>query len=296
MVIRKSFQNLEELYLADTELMQNCIPLSDKLKVNITIIESESGVIKYGQHEGTQFTVKGNLGNNYSLVIPFPHEGCMCLNCYNITESKLIFCQPHWEYAVKYPLVYEDILIQWSRDFFEEVIAQNKLYELTDKGAGFFFWKDKANALALKGRVKELLDADFEAENILKSLCEIFIDYYLRFQDLKKYLGKKSLAYEVFDFFSKFKDTGIHVSDVCDRLNIERKTLEVTYKKAFGVSPGKHLRQMRLHSIRKTLLENKGQNINIGQLLNQNGVFHAGHFGQYYKHVFGQSMSETLIN
>jgi AraC-like DNA-binding protein len=263
--------------------------------VNIKVLESEHGLIKYGEHRDTQYTLKGDFGDNYSLIIPFPKKGCMCLNCHDIFDSKLIFCQPYWEYAVKFPLIYEDILIQWSRASFEEIINQNKLYELIEKGVGVFAWKDKSYALAIKGRIKELMDSEFDVNYILKALSEIFIDYYLQHQDLKKYIGKISLAHEAFDFFSSHKAFGIHVSDVCDRMNIERKTLEITYKKAFGVSPGKHLRQMRLYSIRKNLLESKGKNkVNIGKLLKRNGVYHAGHFGQYYKKSFGQSMSETL--
>ena len=73
------------------------------------------------------------------------------------------------------------------------------------------------------------------------------------------------------------------------------RTVERIFKKHFSIAPYAYLKILRLHLIRKQLLQrDETVTTNIGDIAMKNGFMQMGYFASEYKKTFGEIPSETL--
>jgi len=86
----------------------------------------------------------------------------------------------------------------------------------------------------------------------------------------------------------------LYVSDLCRAAAVSERTLEYAFKEVMGLTPMTYLTRLRLHRVRKALLEAAyGSTTVSAEALNW-GFRHFGEFARAYRECFGELPSETL--
>ncbi|WP_309044511.1 helix-turn-helix domain-containing protein [Marinobacter sediminicola] len=85
----------------------------------------------------------------------------------------------------------------------------------------------------------------------------------------------------------------LSVDDLCVAMNTSRRYLEYAFSEAFGTSPSRYLRLLRLHEVRSKLKASGGQTTVTNEALSL-GFNHLSLFTTQYKSVFDECPSLTL--
>jgi AraC-like DNA-binding protein len=85
----------------------------------------------------------------------------------------------------------------------------------------------------------------------------------------------------------------IHLEDIAEAANVPPRTLYEAFRRFRGVSPMRHLRNLRLDRARQRLLACGGEG-NVTTIALDAGFAHLGRFSQDYAARFGEKPSETL--
>lgn len=89
-----------------------------------------------------------------------------------------------------------------------------------------------------------------------------------------------------------YRDEALEINDICDSINVSRRTLQYSFTDISGINPRNYLRILRLNDAYRNLLNNSGESIqNVAM---DAGFNHIGRFSQYYKDFFGELPSSTL--
>jgi AraC family ethanolamine operon transcriptional activator len=88
-------------------------------------------------------------------------------------------------------------------------------------------------------------------------------------------------------------DEPVSIDDLCVTMNVSRRYLEYAFADAFGTSPSRYLRLMRLNQVRNRLKASGGQTTVTKEALRL-GFSHLSLFATQYKNTFGESPSQTL--
>jgi AraC family ethanolamine operon transcriptional activator len=88
--------------------------------------------------------------------------------------------------------------------------------------------------------------------------------------------------------------TPITLTDLCRQAHASRRTLIQGFQDHLGISPMAYLKLIRLHGIRRRLLQADPEAIQIGPLAAEWGFYNAGHFAADYRRHFAERPRETL--
>jgi AraC-like DNA-binding protein len=85
-----------------------------------------------------------------------------------------------------------------------------------------------------------------------------------------------------------------HISEICSRLHVSRRTLHRAFHDAVGLGPVAFLRSKRLCVVHETLRNSDPQKTTVAQVAIEHGFVNLGRFsGDYYSH-FNEYPSQTL--
>lgn len=83
------------------------------------------------------------------------------------------------------------------------------------------------------------------------------------------------------------------IDDICAQLRVSRRYLEYAFADAFGTSPARYFRILRLHQVRRRLRNPEAATTVTAEALSH-GFNHLGLFSTQYRALFGESPSSTL--
>ncbi len=86
----------------------------------------------------------------------------------------------------------------------------------------------------------------------------------------------------------------VHISQLCNALNVSRRTLHRAFHDAIGMGPVAFLQHRRLCSIRSALRESDPATTTIAEIALQHGFVNLGRFSGYYQSLFGEYPSQTF--
>jgi AraC family ethanolamine operon transcriptional activator len=86
----------------------------------------------------------------------------------------------------------------------------------------------------------------------------------------------------------------ITLTELCLQAHASRRTLIQGFQDHLGMGPMAYLKLLRLHGIRRRLLQADPRAIQIGALADEWGFYNAGHFAADYRRLFGERPRETL--
>jgi AraC family ethanolamine operon transcriptional activator len=85
----------------------------------------------------------------------------------------------------------------------------------------------------------------------------------------------------------------IPIDELCITLRVSRRYLEYAFRSAFGISPSRYARLLRLHEVRRRLRQPGAETTVTHEALRM-GFNHLSQFAIQYKKIFGESPSTTL--
>ncbi len=107
------------------------------------------------------------------------------------------------------------------------------------------------------------------------------------------YFRRKCVVDEACAYIDANPDEPVTVTDLCQRTNVSRRTLQYSFESIIGISPIQYLRVSRLNGVRRQFLTTTGHS-NVADIACQWGFWHMSQFAKDYKTLFGERPSETL--
>lgn len=87
----------------------------------------------------------------------------------------------------------------------------------------------------------------------------------------------------------------LSLAEVCQHLGVSARALQLAFREHLGQSPMAYLRDIRLDSVRRVLLDvHSPLKITISEVAATYGFFHLGHFAAQYRLRFGELPTQTL--
>ena len=82
------------------------------------------------------------------------------------------------------------------------------------------------------------------------------------------------------------------MSCICEAVRVSPRTLRYSFEQIVGVSPMQYMFSLRLHAVRRALLNGDAEK-SINRVAENFGFEHLSRFAQYYRETFGELPSET---
>lgn len=99
---------------------------------------------------------------------------------------------------------------------------------------------------------------------------------------------------KVEDYLDRAGMSPVHISEICGRLNISRRTLHRAFQDALGIGPVTFLQRRRLCSIHSILRNSDPATTTIAEVALQHGFVNLGRFSGYYRGLFEEYPSQTF--
>ena len=106
---------------------------------------------------------------------------------------------------------------------------------------------------------------------------------------------KKFQIKTVRDLLHENIDKPIDIAMITNKLNIRSTKLYYAFKKEYGITPKKYLKQLRLNAIKKELLLSDPNSVTVNGIAKKYHFRQMGHFAAGYKQLFGETPSQTLL-
>ncbi|MCG5072128.1 AraC family transcriptional regulator [Paraburkholderia tagetis] len=96
------------------------------------------------------------------------------------------------------------------------------------------------------------------------------------------------------DLLDAYRARPVHISEICQTLDLSRRTLHRAFSETLGIGPVTYLRHQRLHAIREILRQGTAGSSSITRLAMSFGFDDVGRFAGYYRKLFGELPSGTV--
>lgn len=108
-----------------------------------------------------------------------------------------------------------------------------------------------------------------------------------------QHVSPRCLLSEVREIFEESGRETIYLYELCRQLGVSARTLQITFKQAFGISPMRYLKLRRLHAARERLLATGREEVSIKRAALENGFIDRSRFAEDYRKLFGHPPSQT---
>jgi AraC family ethanolamine operon transcriptional activator len=96
------------------------------------------------------------------------------------------------------------------------------------------------------------------------------------------------------DYLRMTCDRPLHISELCSRLGMSRRSLHRAFHEVFGIGPVTFLRHKRLCAVHTILKASVAGETTVGKVAIQHGFAELGRFSHDYHVMFGEYPSQTL--
>jgi AraC-like DNA-binding protein len=103
-----------------------------------------------------------------------------------------------------------------------------------------------------------------------------------------------AIVKRVEDYINTAGQRPVHISEVCNRLHVSRRTLHRSFHNAIGMGPVSFLRHKRLCSVHSALRSSDPRATTIASVALQHGFINLGRFSGYYHSLFDEYPTQTL--
>jgi AraC family ethanolamine operon transcriptional activator len=99
---------------------------------------------------------------------------------------------------------------------------------------------------------------------------------------------------KVEDYIDQAGARPVHISEICSKLNVSRRTLHRAFQDALGIGPVAFLQRRRLCDVHSAIRSGDPDTTTIAEIALQHGFLNLGRFSGYYRSLFGEYPSETF--
>ncbi|WP_171759720.1 helix-turn-helix transcriptional regulator [Vibrio sp. RE86] len=97
------------------------------------------------------------------------------------------------------------------------------------------------------------------------------------------------------DLLNSVRLDDITASQMAELVGTSQSTLERTFKDHFTMAPKAYVKAMRLHEVRKDLIQHNNKFYKVTDVANKYGFWHMGQFASDYRKLFGRLPSEDRL-
>ncbi len=101
------------------------------------------------------------------------------------------------------------------------------------------------------------------------------------------------LLSRVRDIFEASGRESLQLYELCQTLGVSARTLQITFKQAYGISPMRYLKLRRLHTVRERLFTTSADEMSVKKVALESGIYDRSRFAEDFKKLFGHLPSET---
>jgi AraC family ethanolamine operon transcriptional activator len=101
------------------------------------------------------------------------------------------------------------------------------------------------------------------------------------------------LLSRVRDIFEASGRESLQLYELCKELSVSARTLQITFKQAYGISPMRYLKLRRLHAVRQQLIKSSVDDKSIKRAALEGGFFDRSRFAEDLRKLFGHLPSQT---
>ncbi len=127
-------------------------------------------------------------------------------------------------------------------------------------------------------------------DHIAEALCR---DSSLALKEHDQVHASSCLLSRVRDIFESSKRESIQLYELCKELGVSARTLQITFKQAYGISPMRYLKLRRLHAVRQRLINSSVDDVSIKRAALEGGFFDRSRFAEDFRKLFGHLPSQT---
>jgi AraC family ethanolamine operon transcriptional activator len=107
-------------------------------------------------------------------------------------------------------------------------------------------------------------------------------------------ISSMKLVRSVEDYLQMTGDRPLHISEICSRLHLSRRSLHRAFHEIFGIGPVTFLRQKRLCTVHSILRDSLPGTTTVSEVAIRQGFVELGRFSHDYRIMFGEYPSQTL--
>ena len=107
-------------------------------------------------------------------------------------------------------------------------------------------------------------------------------------------ISAMKLVRSVEDYLQMTGDRPLHISEICSKLHLSRRSLHRAFQEIFGIGPVTFLRQKRLCAVHSILRDSCPGTTKVGRVAMRQGFIELGRFSHDYRIMFGEYPSQTL--
>lgn len=144
--------------------------------------------------------------------------------------------------------------------------------------------KEEIETLCQQSLIKKVVD------RISETLCR---DRLLASGSHDEHAPSRCLLSEVRDIFEESGREPVYLYELCQQLGVSARTLQITFKQAYGISPMRYLKLRRLHAARERRFTTSVEDVSIKKAALENGFIDRSRFADDFKKLFGQLPSQT---
>lgn len=96
------------------------------------------------------------------------------------------------------------------------------------------------------------------------------------------------------DYLQMTGDRPLHISEICSKLSLSRRSLHRAFHEIFGIGPVTFLRQKRLCTVHSILKDSPPGTTTVSEVAIRQGFIELGRFSHDYRVMFGEYPSQTL--
>ena len=89
-------------------------------------------------------------------------------------------------------------------------------------------------------------------------------------------------------------DEPLHLLDLCKSASVTEHSVRIAFRRVYGATPCRHLREFRMREARKALLAPGPNDKTVTDIAMRFGFFEIGRFAVRYRLTYGESPSTTL--
>ena len=104
---------------------------------------------------------------------------------------------------------------------------------------------------------------------------------------------RRALARRAHEYLLANESRPVGIAELCVAVGAPERSLHLAFREYFGLPPVAYLRVRRLHRARRALLE-RGAATTVTATATDWGFDHLGEFATSYRHLFGETPSQTL--
>lgn len=242
------------------------------------------------------------------FAVPINVPGSIRMQGREADDSSLFFLHGGEEFMFHMPMGMELLSITFERELFEQALEQTAsakelnrlLRQPVIRVSPHRFAQARHRLLALfsQALVYEDLDStpDLEAaleQAMLGELLQLMTDPACD-KHQRTPSSTRSFIVEKCHRLTTAKMINVpSVIDLCERLQVSRRTLQNSFRSVAETTPLNYLRSVRLNGVRRTLMSTHACELTIGDAAAQFGFYHLSHFAAEYQGLFAELPSHT---